>query len=191
MSPTPSLEEVLGVAGPAYLRKVNRNHWGHSADGVAEGRVSTALDKIFKPEKAEEGYSHYLAETYDELLCVALAMNADRGAGHHRDTFDVVAFTPQEAEQAGIRFKPTPGDTPCWRANVLHRDMDKPTRAQLDSLCRIAMGAGREAKRLGRTHLDSAIYEACKHNCPAAPDRTGPCTGEWCREAPVAGVIPG
>lgn len=164
-----TLDEQLHLGGatfPLYLRKLDKkSRWGHPDDGMKD-RVAVATAEIF-PDPDDE-YSLYLIRSANDLCRVVVALNLRRNRPN--DHVDVVGFLESEIIASEIEILQVPGETECAAANALHVDISPSAQDSFSRLCRLAMEAGREAVRIGKTSVAEMLAEQTARGCEAITD---------------------
>lgn len=149
-----SIEKVLGVTEPVYLRKlVRKSHWGISSDAIEE-----RLESVAESFKEDGIYSFYFAQSDDDFHRIAVALNGSRGS--LLENLDLVAFTPEDLEHCALRPFDSPGKLTCKYANSKHVDITA-TKEEIALLCRAAMENRRTAGRLSKPKM-RLIVDAMK-----------------------------
>ena len=153
-----------GAQGPLYIRKLaRRNHWGdvNEESGV---RLPHAVQQIF----ADDGdiYSLFRVSSPLDVMKAAVGFNSKRSK--LTEQLDIIAFTQDEFDLAGITVKPTPGDTNCECANNYHVDATA-SEISLSTLCSIAMTRKRQAFRFRERLMGEIVSQltSCKATVPS------------------------
>lgn len=157
----PSVQTHLGVAPPAFVRKLTRkSHWGIAADSL-ERRIEEAAERVF-PEHGGV-FSVFQVDSDVDLRRVALAFNANRSSNTER--LDLIAFTLDELRQCQIPLESFPeSGTHCDHANRRHCHISAQAD-QLRRLCELAMVAGRSAASLTTTTMRDVVKAARDDGC--------------------------
>ncbi len=152
-----------GAPFPLYLRKLDKkSRWGHPDDAI-DGRVSVAAAEIFP--SPDNCFSLYLIRSRADLCRVVVALNLRRN--RRNDHIDVVGFLESEITASEIQILQVPGETECAAANALHVDISASSQDSFSRLCRLAMQAGREAVRIGKTSVAEMLTEQINLGCEA------------------------
>lgn len=175
----PVLEKVLGIAGPAFIRRLpKRSDWGGPGDAIDQRVANAVTEGFFKRDTSP--FSLWRVTTDEELRRAALALNSTTQSRSQK--VEMVAFRPEELQQVGIvaaAEQQKPGNSLCPWANRLHYDLEA-TRQQLEALCRLAMEAGRSAGRCTEGDMNTVLDSAKKEQCHAALDHSPGCLVEHC-----------
>ncbi len=173
----PILEKVSGIAAPVFLRRLSkRGDWGSPEDAMDQRVAHVVGEGFLKRDKSP--FSFWLVKNNEELRRVALALNSTTVSSTQK--VEVIAFRPAELQEAGITAPlQTPGNSPCPWANRLHFDLDA-TPQQLETLCRLAMKAGRMAGRCTEGEMKTVLELAKEDQCHAAIDNSPGCLVENC-----------
>ena len=157
----PGVEANLGVAPPAFVRKLTRkSHWGIAADPL-EQRLNEAVERVF-PEHGGV-FSVFRVDSDVDLCRIALAFNANRSSFTER--LDLVAFTPDELQRCEIPAESVPeSGTRCDHANRRHCHISAGAQ-QLRQLCELAMTAGRSAASLTTATMRDVVKAAEDDGC--------------------------
>lgn len=170
----PTLQDVLGLAGPLLVRRIaKRSDWGDAGDPL-DARIAHALQQAFL-KKDTSPFSFWNVSSDEELRRVALALNSTTQSRTQK--VELLAFQPQEFQDAGIDISParqTLGKTLCPLANRLHFDLEA-TSPQLEQLCRRAMQAGREVQRCTEGTMREVFRLAQQEQCGAATGDSTSC----------------
>lgn len=155
-----------GAPFPLYLRKLDKkSRWGHPDDAIAD-RVAVATTETFPyPGNC---FSLYLIRSMDDLRRVVVALNLRRN--RRNNDIDLVGFLESEITASEIQILQVPGETDCAAANVLHVDISSSSQDSFSRLCRLAMNAGREAVRIGKTSVAEMLAEQINLGCEAITD---------------------
>lgn len=161
--PLVTVQEIVGVTPPVYIRKLpKKSCWGHADDALA-ARLPAAVDDGFK-EGDDARYSVFLVENDDDLHRVLLGLNSTRQKLTER--IPVVAFLPDELQSFGITMERTDGKTLCLHANQLHFDIIA-QRDHLTALCEQAMSASRSAANVTKNQLKALVEPLGLFGCHA------------------------
>lgn len=157
----PGVESSLGIAPPAFVRKLTRkSHWGIASDDL-EQRLNDAVEKIF-PEQSGV-FSVFQVDSDVDLRRIALAFNANRSS--YTERLDLVAFAPEELQRCQIAAESVPeSGTRCNHANRRHCHITASTE-QLRQLCELAMTAGRAAASLTTSTMRDVVKAAEQDRC--------------------------
>lgn len=152
----------FGVSGRCYLRKVDRGgDWGEGSS--LESRIELIIEKVF--DNLQEGVSVYMAESSNDVRRIAIAINSTRESP--REKIRLLALSELDLE--GFDLMPTPGDTSCNRADVLHRDIQVSHREEFCRLVERLLGEGRKPKNFSQNKMAFALELAEKEGCEALP----------------------
>ena len=164
----------LGTDGfPVFVRKLDkRSTWGHTSDAIEE-RLSSVVRLMFPKDNSR--FSLYEVGSDDELKRVVAGLNSFRR--RLKDQMDLVAFTKEELEQAGIRFDDSPGNTGCKTADKLHVDVFASEHSAFSDLCKAVFLRERLAFRITKSEAKQIAEELKAFGCLVFPDnKTCPCT---------------
>lgn len=161
-SKTFSIEAAWGIAGPCFVRKVDRG--GHWKDATVIAQQVLCLDP------RSDSVSVFQVESDGDLSRVAVALNAARA--RPKDEIRLVAVLPSELN--GISILKTGGQTPCFRVNGLHRDL-VPDNAKAIADLASQLFAARTPKKFKTSHMEEAIAEAESDGCRAAVPNSQAC----------------
>lgn len=168
----PGVESSLGIAPPAFVRKLTRkSHWGIAGDPLDE-RLNDAVEKVFPEESGV--FSVYRVDSDVDLRRIALAFNANRSS--YTERLDLVAFTPDELQRCQVPAEGVPElGTRCDHANRRHCHISAMAN-QLRHLCELAMTAGRCAASLTTATMRDVVKAADQDGCRiVAADSTIEC----------------
>lgn len=170
--PLPSIQAILGIPGPAFVRKLTRkSHWGDASDPIEE-RLASALEDVFSSSEGPE-YSLYQVATETDLRRVAIGMNSGRDS--LTENVDLVAFLPEDLSACGITATNViENATNCHHANRLHFNIHA-TREQLTGLCMNAMASERLAGRLSKGTMKCVVNAAEVDGCLAIDPASTQC----------------
>jgi len=164
-----ALDEQSHLGGaplPLYLRKLDKkSRWGHPDDAIND-RVAVATAEFFPyPNNC---FSLYLIRSTNDLCRVVVALNLRRN--RRNDHIDLVGFLESEITASEIQILQVPEETECAAANALHVDISSSSQDSFTRLCRLAMEAGREAVRIGKTSVAEMLAEQIARGCEAITD---------------------